>query len=307
MWFLANSAVAMGVLPGAPCRRTDTMAQRIVVARDVAALRRSLGRFRAAGETVALVPTMGALHAGHLSLVRLAQRKADRVVVSIFVNPTQFAPHEDLATYPRTWAGDLAELSRLGADLVWAPTAEAMYPPGFATRIAPEGPARVGLEDEFRPHFFGGVATVVAKLFLQCAPDFAVFGEKDFQQLKVITRMVQDLNMPVRIVPGRTVRERDGLALSSRNAYLTPEQRAVAPTLYRVLRDSAAEIRDRRPLAVVLARGRKTLARAGFVLDYLEARHAETLQPIRSLKDGPIRLLVAARLGSTRLIDNVGA
>src|SRR5262249_44223034 len=226
MRFLANPDLAIGALPARRADGRKTMAQRIVVARDVAALHRSLGRFRTAGETVALVPTMGALHAGHLSLVRLAQRKADRVVVSIFVNPAQFAPHEDLATYPRTWASDLAELSRLGADLVWAPTAKAMYPEGFATRIAPEGPARPGLEDTFRPHFFGGAATVMAKLFLQCAPDIAVFGEKDFQQLKVVTQMAQDLNMPLRVVPGRTVRERDGLALSSRNAYLTPEQRA---------------------------------------------------------------------------------
>jgi len=282
------------------------MAQRVFVARNLAALRRRLAAFRAAGETVALVPTMGALHEGHLSLVRLAQRKADRVTVSVFVNPSQFAPHEDLAAYPRTWTSDLAALSHLKVDLIWAPTVGVMYPPGFATRVAPEGPARAGLEDKFRPHFFGGVATVVAKLFLQCAPDFAVFGEKDFQQLKVVTQMVQDLAMPVRIVPGRTMRDRDGLALSSRNAYLTPEQRRVAPTLYRVLRESAADIRHRRPIATVLGRGRKAIARAGFSLDYLEARHADTLQPVRSLKDGSVRLLVAARLGTTRLIDNVG-
>ena len=282
------------------------MAQRVVVARDLAALRRRLERFRAAGETIALVPTMGALHAGHLSLVRLAQRKADRVVVSVFINPAQFAPHEDLAAYPRTWETDLAALSRLGVDLVWAPSVKTMYPEGFATRIAPEGPARAGLEDKFRPHFFGGVATVVAKLFLQCAPDIAVFGEKDFQQLKVVTQMVQDLAMPLRVVPGRTMRDRDGLALSSRNAYLTPAQRIAAPTLYRVLRDSAAEIRNRRPIGAVLARSRKAIARAGFALDYLEARHADTLAPVRSLKDGPVRLLVAAKLGNTRLIDNVG-
>jgi pantoate--beta-alanine ligase len=181
-----------------------------------------------------------------------------------------------------------------------------MYPPDFATRIAPAGPAGVGLEDKFRPHFFGGVATVVAKLFLQCGPDIAVFGEKDYQQLQVVTQMAKDLAMPLRIVPGRTVRDRDGLALSSRNAYLTPQQRAIAPTLYRVLRDCAGEIRAGRPIGTVLARGRKTIARAGFALDYLEARHARTLQPLRSLRDGPVRVLVAAKLGTTRLIDNVG-
>jgi pantoate--beta-alanine ligase len=282
------------------------MARRVLVVRDLTALRRNLARFRAARETVALVPTMGALHAGHLSLVRLAQRKADRVIVSIFINPTQFAPHEDLATYPRSLAEDLAALSRLATDLVWAPPVGVMYPPDFATRIAPEGPAGVGLEDKFRPHFFRGVATVVAKLFLQCGPDIAVFGEKDYQQLQVVTQMATDLAMPLRIVPGRTVRDRDGLALSSRNAYLTPEQRAIAPILYRVLQDCAIEIRAGRPIGTVLARARRTIARAGFALDYLEARHARTLQPIRSLKDGPVRLLVAAKLGTTRLIDNVG-
>jgi pantoate--beta-alanine ligase len=271
----------------------------------MAALRRSLGRFRAAGETVALVPTMGALHAGHLSLVRLAQRKADRVVVSIFVNPTQFAPHEDLATYPRTWASDLAELSRLGADLVWAPTAKVMYPPDFATRIAPEGPARAGLEDKFRPHFFGGVATVVAKLFLQCAPDVAVFGEKDFQQLKVVTQMVQDLNMPLRMVPGRTVRERDGLALSSRNAYLTEEERQSARALPRALGEAAATIQRGGGVAEALATAKDRLARAGFdPIDYVELCDSQTLAPVTRL-EGPARLLAAARIGRTRLIDNL--
>jgi pantoate--beta-alanine ligase len=282
------------------------MARRGLVVRNLATLRRNVARFRAARETVALVPTMGALHAGHLSLVRLAQRKADRVIVSIFINPTQFAPNEDLAAYPRNLAEDLAALSQLGADLVWAPPVGLMYPPDFATRIAPEGPAGVGLEDKFRPHFFGGVATVVAKLFLQCGPDIAVFGEKDYQQLQVVKQMAKDLAMPLRIVPGRTVRDRDGLALSSRNTYLTPEQRAIAPTLYRVLRDCAGEIQAGRPIATVLAHGRKTIARAGFVLDYLEARHARTLQPLRSLNDGPVRVLVAAKIGTTRLIDNVG-
>ncbi len=249
---------------------------------------------------------MGALHEGHLSLVRLAQAQADRVVVSIFVNPTQFAPHEDLATYPRTFATDLAALRKLGADLVWAPPVEVMYPAGFSTRVAPEGPARAGLEDKSRPHFFGGVATVVAKLFLQCLPDIAVFGEKDYQQLKVVTQMAKDLAIPVRVVPGRTVREPDGLALSSRNAYLTAAQRTAAPTLYRVLKDCAARIRRGEAIDKVLAQGRDAIARAGFLLDYLEARHAETLAPMRPVEDGPIRLLVAAKLGTTRLIDNIG-
>jgi pantoate--beta-alanine ligase len=282
------------------------MAQPLRTVRTVAGLRRAIAHFREAGETVALVPTMGALHRGHLSLVRIAQTHADRVVVSIFVNPTQFAPHEDLATYPRTFATDLAALKQLGADLVWAPPVEVMYPAGFSTRVAPEGPARAGLEDKSRPHFFGGVATVVAKLFLQCLPDIAVFGEKDYQQLKVVTQMARDLAIPVRVVPGRTAREPDGLALSSRNAYLTAAQRTAAPTLYRVLKDCAARIRRDEAIEPVLAQGRDAIARAGFVLDYLEARHAETLEPIRSVEDGPIRLLVAAKLGTTRLIDNIG-
>jgi pantoate--beta-alanine ligase len=282
------------------------MTRRARIIGDLAGLRRAIARYRAAGETVALVPTMGALHAGHLALVRLARRTADRVVVSIFVNPAQFAPHEDLASYPRNLTVDLAALSQLAVDLVWAPPVDVMYPPGFATRIAPQGAACVGLEDRFRPHFFTGVATVVTKLFLQCRPDLAVFGEKDYQQLKVVTRLAKDLDIPLRIVPGRTVREKDGLAMSSRNAYLAPEQRLLAPTLYRVLRDCAEKIAQGRRLDAVLGPGRAEIERAGFVLDYLEARHAETLEPIRSAKQGPIRLLVAARLGTTRLIDNVG-
>ena len=281
------------------------MARRVRVIHDLAVLRRATARYRMADETIALVPTMGALHAGHLSLVRLARRKGDRVIVSIFVNPTQFAPHEDLTTYPRTLAADVAALSELDVDLVWAPPVAVMYPPGFATRIAPEGPARAGLEDRFRPHFFGAVATVVAKLLIQCRPDVAVFGEKDYQQLKVVMQMAKDLAIPVRIVPGRTVREKDGLAMSSRNAYLDAAQRAAAPILYRVLRDCAEKIKAGRKIDITLAHGRRAVEQAGFALDYFEARHAETLEPIRSVKDGPVRLLVAAKLGTTRLIDNV--
>jgi pantoate--beta-alanine ligase len=249
---------------------------------------------------------MGALHAGHLSLVRLARRRAERVVVSIFVNPAQFAPQEDLATYPRTFVADVAALSALAVDLVWAPPVDVMYPAGFATRVVPGGPAVAGLEDAFRPHFFGGVATVVAKLFLQCRPDIAVFGEKDYQQLKVVTQMAKDLAIPVRVVPGRTVREKDGLALSSRNAYLSPAERAVAPTLYGILRDCAARIKRDEAIEPTLAAGRAAIARSGFTVDYLEARHADTLAPIRTRDDVPIRLLVAATIGTTRLIDNLG-
>jgi pantoate--beta-alanine ligase len=279
------------------------MARKIAVSRTLNALRRSRDALRG---TVALVPTMGALHRGHLALVKEARRRADRVIVSIFVNPTQFAPHEDFGSYPRTFDADIEALTEAKADLVWAPTAQVMYPEGFATRVEPGGVAKVSLEDKFRPHFFGGVATVVAKLFTQCEPDVALFGQKDYQQLRVITQMASDLDLRVKVIGIPTVRERDGLALSSRNAYLSAEERAVAPTLCRVLKDCAAMIKAGETIDAVLADGRDELARKGFALDYLEARHALTLEPIGSAKDGPVRLLVAAKLGTTRLIDNVG-
>jgi len=275
------------------------------VVRTLPALQRALARWRAAHQTVALVPTMGALHSGHLSLVQLARRHARRVIVSIFVNPAQFAPSEDLASYPRNLDADIGALAGSGAELAWVPATETMYPAGFATRIVPEGPASVGLEDKFRPHFFAGVATVVAKLFLQCRPDVAIFGEKDFQQLKVVTALARDLDLGVKIVGAPIVRERDGLAMSSRNAYLSAQERAVAPTLASVLADCAGRIAHGAEVADAIEHGRAAIARAGFVLDYLEARNADTLLPLASLKDGPIRLLVAARLGRTRLIDNV--
>lgn len=275
------------------------------VVRTMPALRRAVLAWRTAGERIALVPTMGALHAGHLALVRAARRRAARVLVSIFVNPTQFAPHEDFTSYPRTFEADLAALAELAVDLVWAPAAATMYPPGFATRIVPAGPATAGLEDKFRPHFFSGVATVVAKLLIQCAPDIALFGEKDYQQLKVITRLVADLDLPVRIVGVATVREPDGLALSSRNSYLSARERAAAPALYLALKDCAAKLARGELPARVLDEGSAAIERAGFALDYLEARHAETLQPVGSIKEGPIRLLAAARIGKTRLIDNI--
>ena len=274
------------------------------VARTLMALDRATGEFATA--SVALVPTMGALHAGHLSLVRIARRHAARVIVSIFVNPAQFAPHEDLATYPRSWAADTAGLANEGVDLIWAPSVDVMYPKGFATRVVPDGPAKVGLEDAFRPHFFAGVATVVAKLFLQCRPDVAIFGEKDFQQLKVVTRLARDLDLRLKVIGAPIVREPDGLAMSSRNAYLTPAERAVAPVLHRTLKACARRISGGSPIARILADGRKAITAAGFALDYLEARNADTLTPVRGRADGPIRLLVAARLGKTRLIDNHG-
>ncbi|RAI42895.1 pantoate--beta-alanine ligase [Rhodoplanes roseus] len=281
------------------------MKNRLAVVRTLKALDRALAPFRDKGESVALVPTMGALHAGHLALVRHARRKADRVVVSIFVNPTQFAPTEDFSSYPRRLAADVDALAGENVDLVWAPDAAVMYPDGFATRIAPEGPALAGLEDKFRPHFFGGVATVVAKLFGQVRPDVAVFGQKDYQQLKVVTRLAADLDLRVAVVGMPTVREKDGLALSSRNQYLSAEERARAPALHRVLAGCAEKIAAGRPIKGVMESARKALTRDGFAVDYVEARHAETLAPVKSRKDGPIRLLVAAKLGTTRLIDNL--
>jgi pantoate--beta-alanine ligase len=286
-------------------RIVSSRAQRPQIIHSLPALARRLAQWRARRERIGLVPTMGALHAGHLALVKRAQRRADRVIVSIFVNPTQFAPSEDLKTYPRTFAADVTALARIGADLVWAPTVETMYPHGFATRVVPEGPATVGLEDAFRPHFFAGVATVVAKLFIQCDADVAAFGEKDYQQLKVVTQMARDLDLKTRILAVPTVRERDGLALSSRNAYLSASERTTAPTLHRVLVECADNITSGQAIGRALTEGRGTLARAGFGVDYLEARNADSLAPVQSAKDGQLRLLVAARLGKTRLIDNI--
>jgi pantoate--beta-alanine ligase len=275
--------------------------------RTLPALRSAVARFRAARETIALVPTMGALHAGHLSLIRLARRRARRTIVSLFVNPAQFAPSEDFLSYPRNLGADRSALAGTGVDLIWAPATETMYPDGFAARIVPGGPALAGLEDKFRPHFFAGVATVVTKLILQCRPEIAVFGEKDYQQLKVIAALARDLDMPVKIVGGPTMRERDGLAMSSRNAYLSAPEREKAALIHQVLAGCAAKIARGVKPALAVEQGRAALTQAGFVVDYLEARHAETLQAIESRKDGPIRLLAAARLGATRLIDNVAA
>lgn len=282
------------------------MPRRPPVVRTLLALHRAVDKLRARGAKVAIVPTMGALHDGHLTLVRTAKRRGWKVVVSIFVNPTQFAPTEDFAAYPRTLNADLDKLAG-EADLVWAPSAAVMYPDGFVSKITLDGPAVAGLEDAYRPHFFGGVATVVGKLFTQCRPDFAMFGEKDYQQLKVVTRMARDLDMRVKVIGVPTVRERDGLALSSRNVYLSADERRVAPVLRRTMKDLSARLRAGTDVKTALAEGRATIADAGFAVDYLEARHAETLAPVASMRDGPVRLLVAAKIGRTRLIDNMQA
>ena len=283
------------------------MARSPLIVRTIKTLDRTTGGYRDVGERLALVPTMGALHAGHLALVRRARRRADRVAVSIFVNPAQFAPTEDFASYPRSIETDVAALRDEGVDLVWAPPRDVMYPEGFATSVTVKGPATVDLEDRFRPHFFGGVATVVAKLFGQCRPDFAMFGEKDYQQLKTVVRLAADLDLKVNVIGVPTVREKDGLALSSRNVYLSPAERAVAPMLYRTLKESAARIAAGEPIARVMSEGWLAIEAAGFAVDYFEARHADTLRRIETVEDGPLRLLVAARLGKTRLIDNIAA
>ena len=266
----------------------------------VAALRAAL-----AGKTggIGMVPTMGALHDGHLSLVQEARRRAGTVVVSIFVNPTQFAPTEDFGAYPRTLEQDLAKLGTL-ADIVFTPTANEVYPEGFATTISVGGPA-LGLESDFRPHFFGGVATVVAKLLIAAGPDFAVFGEKDYQQLLVIKHLVRDLALPIEIVPGPTLREPDGLAMSSRNAYLAPDERRIAGQLNVILKRAIASARSQGDLRATEGAAVEALYEAGFNhVDYVAIRDAATLEHITTL-ERPGRILAAAKIGKTRLIDNM--
>jgi pantoate--beta-alanine ligase len=272
--------------------------------RTVAELRAVVNAWQAAGERVALVPTMGALHRGHLALVERGRALCRRVVTSLFVNPTQFGPNEDFSRYPRDEAADAALLAGAGCDLLYAPKLTEMYPAGFATTVIP-GPIAERQCGPFRPGHFAGVATVVSKLLLQSHADVALFGEKDFQQLQVIRRVARDLDIPVAIEGVATVRESDGLALSSRNIYLTPEQRAVAPALYRTLREMARRLEAGEDVAAVTAEGLATLESAGFTaVDYLEVSDAETLAPLAS-RDRPGRILSAVWLGKTRLIDNI--
>lgn len=270
---------------------------------DRAALRAQVAAWRAAGHSVGLVPTMGALHAGHMRLVEASKLRTDRTIVTIFVNPTQFAPDEDFEAYPRDLEVDCARVAAVGGDLVYAPAVPTMYPAGFATSISVAGPAVAGLEDRFRPGHFAGVATVVAKLLLRTAPDIGFFGEKDFQQLRVIQRMVMDLDLPVEVRGVPVVREPDGLALSSRNVYLDAEERATAPLLHEALRRAAREIARGAPCESSLVRATMTIAAAGFKVDYVEARRARDLMSFTPGEPG--RILAAAWLGRTRLIDNV--
>ncbi len=271
----------------------------------VAGLRDEVEKWRRDGLGVSLVPTMGALHAGHLSLVADAKRRAARVIVSIFVNPAQFAPHEDFDRYPRDLVRDEAALATQGlTDVIFAPPVGELYPVGFATRIAVAGPA-LGLEADFRPHFFSGVATVVAKLLLAAGPDIALFGEKDYQQLLVIRRLARDLELDIDIVGAPIMRDADGLAMSSRNAYLDARERRIAAQLNRVLVDVAARVRQGTAIESAKNHGSDALRRAGFdSVDYVAVRDANTLAKIVS-PVAEMRVLAAATIGKTRLIDNM--
>jgi pantoate--beta-alanine ligase len=276
----------------------------VQIIREINALRRAVAALRGGGGNIALVPTMGALHAGHMALVREAKRQADHVIVSIFVNPTQFGANEDLGTYPRREAEDAAMLEAEGCAILWAPDTATMYPEGHSTMVSVAGFSD-DLDGAARPGHFAGVATVVAKLLNQVRPDVALFGEKDYQQLAVIRRMTADLDLPVRIVGVPTQRDPDGLALSSRNAYLSPEERLAARALPRALVEAAQAMRDGTPVAEALARARENLSSAGFEpIDYVELRGAEMLEPMSELTR-PARILAAVRLGRTRLIDNL--
>lgn len=274
------------------------------VVRSVAELRWMVASWRAAGDRVGLVPTMGALHAGHLALVAAAQAQCQRTVVSIFVNPKQFGPREDFSSYPRPEADDLAKLTEAAVDLAFIPAVGEMYPEGFATTISVGGPS-AGLCGAHRPGHFDGVATVVAKLLIQVAPDAAFFGEKDYQQLMVVRRMARDLDLPTEIVGVPTVREPDGLALSSRNVYLSARERRVAPNLHRIMRQAGADLAHRAAPGPVLQRAIADLTQLGFAVEYLELRDAANLTPLSAPSGTPARLLAAVHLSRTRLIDNI--
>lgn len=280
------------------------MSVKLPVIRFASELRKLVQQWRRKGHRVALVPTMGGLHEGHLSLVRIARKNANRVVVSTFVNPTQFAPHEDYDTYPANEERDWHKLVSAQADAMYAPDVREIYADDFSTRVEVAGITQT-LEGVSRPHFFSGVTTVVTKLFLQCLPDLAVFGEKDYQQLLVVKRLVRDLHFPIAIVSGPVIRESDGLAMSSRNVYLSSEERALAPQLYTVLRDMSLDLSAGREIEDTMQHGLLRLEHAGFVIDYVELRDADTLMPVEDTIQRPARLLAAIYLGKVRLIDNV--
>jgi len=275
------------------------------IIRTIEGLRRETAKWRDNDLTIALVPTMGALHEGHLALVAEGLEHADRVVVTIFVNAKQFGANEDLSRYPRDEAGDVAKLAAAGAHLIFAPKAEEMYGENFATAVVLKGPAKANLEDKFRPHFFDGVATIVAKLFIQSGSDFAIFGQKDYQQLQVVTRMARDLDIPIEVIGVPTVHATDGLAMSSRNQYLTKTERHQATAIYKSLNQAAEKIRNGTDPQKAMRAASRSLTTLGFKVDYVTARNAETLDVPHSQSKEPLRLLAAAWIGKTRLIDNI--
>lgn len=274
------------------------------IVRTVAALRRETAAWRINGHTYAVVPTMGALHDGHLALVAEGLKRADRIITTIFVNPKQFAANEDLSRYPRDEDGDIRKLARAGTHLIFAPPPGEVYRDGFATTVSLAGPAKAGLEDKFRPQFFDGVTTIVAKLFIQTGADFAMFGEKDYQQLKVVTCMAKDLDIPIEVIGIPTIREDDGLAMSSRNRYLSKTERHQATAIYRALTHAAGKIRAGADPQSATRAATRSLGVQGFKVDYVTARNAETLAHPES-RNEPLRLIAAAWLGKTRLIDNI--
>jgi pantoate--beta-alanine ligase len=274
------------------------------IVRNVTSLRRETARWRTDGLTYAIVPTMGALHDGHLDLVREGFKRADRVVVSIFVNPKQFGAKEDLSRYPRDEEGDVEKLNQEGVPLIYAPTPDSIYPLDFSTSVHVEGPAKAGLEDKYRPHFFDGVATIVSKLFIQSGANYAMFGEKDYQQLMVVTRVTKDLDIPTEVVGIATRREADGLAMSSRNRYLSKIERGHATAIHKNLQQAAEKIRSGVNQQTATRAASRSLTTLGFKVDYVTARNAETLAVPQNAGE-PLRLLAAAWLGKTRLIDNI--
>ncbi len=274
------------------------------IVRNIISLRRETARWKVEGLIYAIVPTMGALHDGHMDLVREGFKRADRVLVSIFVNPKQFGVKEDLSRYPRDEEGDVERLNAEGVSLIFAPTPDSIYPQGFSTSVHVEGPAKAGLEDKYRPHFFDGVTTIVSKLFIQSGANYAMFGEKDYQQLMVVTRMAKDLDIPIEVVGVETKREEDGLAMSSRNRYLSKIERGHATAIHKNLQQAAEKIRGGVNQQTATRAASRSLTTLGFKVDYVTARNAETLAVPESPNE-PLRLLAAAWLGKTRLIDNI--
>ncbi len=274
------------------------------IVRNILSLRREAAIWKSEGLSYAIVPTMGALHEGHMDLVREGFKRADRVMVSIFVNPKQFGAKEDLGRYPRDEEGDVEKLGAEGVQLIFAPAPDSIYPIGFSTTVHVEGPAKAGLEDKYRPQFFDGVATIVSKLFIQSGANFAMFGEKDYQQLQVVTRMARDLDIPIDIIGVETRREEDGLAMSSRNRYLSKTERTLATAIHKNLTQAAEKIRSGVNQQTATRAASRSLTTLGFKVDYVTARNAATLAVPENANE-PLRLIAAAWLGKTRLIDNI--